>query len=114
MTPTQLQTAGHRLYGRKKWKNKLADALAVNVSTIHRIMHRPEVPGPVEVAVKGLIENKKAIDAATATARKLGLVPRKRRKKVLTPNSKKEKVVEKIPYAGAEGLEPADEPIVGD
>ena len=65
MTPAQLATAGHRLYGRKKWKNKLADALAVNVSTIHRIMHRPEVPGPYEVAVRGLLENKKAIDVAT-------------------------------------------------
>ena len=97
MTPAQLETAGVRLYGRKKWKTKLADALAVNVSTIHRIMHRPEVPGPVEVAVKGLIENLKARQAAEKEARRLGLVPRRRRKRVLQPGEKK-----LIPYAGYE------------
>lgn len=92
MTPAQLATAGIRLYGRKKWKNRLAEALAVNVSTIHRICGRPEVPGPYEVAIKGLLANKKAMDDAAAMARKMGLVPRKRRKKVLEPKT--------IPYAG--------------
>ena len=96
MTPTQLQAAAHKLYGRKKWKFKLADALAVNVSTIHRIMHRPEVPGPYEVAIRGLQANKKAMDGAAKLARKMGLVPRKKRKKVLKPRPKEKKVA-KIP-----------------
>lgn len=89
MTPSQLEIAGIRLFGRRHWKAKMAHALAVDVSTIHRIGKRAEVPGPYEVAIKGLLENKKQIDAAAATARKLGLVPRKRRKKVLVPRGKK-------------------------
>ena len=97
MTPDHLKTSGIRLYGRKKWKAQLAAALAVDVSTIHRLMHRPEVPGPYEVAIKGLLANKKQMDEAAALARKMGLVPRRRRKKVLKPREKK-----KIPYAGAE------------
>ncbi len=102
MTPDQFRTAGIRLYGRKHWKAHMARALAVDVSTIHRICKRLEVPGPYEVAVKGLLENKKAMDAAAATARKLGLVPRKRRKKVLTPGARREKKL--IPYAGSEEI----------
>lgn len=89
MTPDQLKTSGIRLYGRKKWKTHLARALAVDVSTIHRMMHRPEIPGPYEVAIKGLLANKKAMDEAAALARKMGLVPRKRRKRVLRPRKPK-------------------------
>jgi hypothetical protein len=97
VTPLQLITAGTRLYGRKHWKTHLARALAVDVSTIHRICKRPEVPGPVEVAVKGLLQNKLAQEDIEKQARKLGLVPRKRRKKVLKPRERK-----LIPYAGKE------------
>lgn len=97
MTPEQLRTAGIRLYGRKRWKSHLARALAVDVSTIHRMCARPEIPGPYEVAIKGLVQNKQAQERLEREARKLGLVPRKRRKKVLKPRERK-----LIPYAGQE------------
>ena len=94
MTPDQLIAAGIRLYGRKHWKARLAEALAVDVSTVHRICKRAEVPGPVEVAVKGLLQNKTAQERLEREARRLGLMPKKPRKKVL------------IPYAGAPRQKP--------
>lgn len=113
MTPAQLTKAGHKLYGRKKWKVRLAEALAVNVSTIHRICKRPEIPGPVEVAVKGLLNHRLEQIRIEKEARKLGLVPRKKRKKVLVPKSpKKEKKREKTVDLGP--VADVVEPIVGD
>ena len=99
MTPDQLKAAGIRLYGRGRWKSKLAAALAVDVSTIHRLTKRAGIPGPYEVAVRGLIENKKAMTEAEKVARKLGLVPRKRRKRRAGPRVKKDKP-EKITKEG--------------
>jgi hypothetical protein len=124
MNPDQLRTAGIRLFGRKHWKAQLARALAVDVSTIHRIGKRAEVPGPVEVAVKGLLQHKRAHDLLEREARKL--VPRKFRKRPEKSRKVKRKRpatarheendLEKIPYAGSERLEPdcADEPGAGD
>jgi hypothetical protein len=93
MSPEQFKIAGIRLFGRKHWKSKLADALAVDVSTIHRLGARKEIPGPYEIAVRGMIENKRRQEETEREARKLGLVPRKRRKKVL-------KARRPVPYAG--------------
>lgn len=75
MTPAQLLTAAHKIYGRKKWKTYLARDLGVDVSTIHRIMKREQVAGPYEVALNGLLEHRKKEIALEKEARKL--VPRK-------------------------------------
>ena len=95
MTPEQLKTAGIRLYGRKHWKHKLSKALAVDVSTIHRMCARPEIAGPYEVAIKGMLQNKRAQEAVEKEARALGLVPRKRRKKIPKPKSTKSRTPKK-------------------
>ena len=58
MTPADLEKAGHRLYGRKKWKLQLAEALGVDPATIYRMMHRQRVPGPYVVAIGSLLEKK--------------------------------------------------------
>lgn len=75
MTPLQLITAGQKLYGRKKWKHKLAAALGVDQSTIHRLTHRDIVPGPYIVAIEGLLDQKRRQDELDRAARKL--LPRK-------------------------------------
>jgi len=62
MKPDELKRAGIRLYGRKGWRIKLAEALALNPSTVWRMESRGSIPGPVEVAVRGLLQNKRAND----------------------------------------------------
>ena len=59
MTPEQFIAAGQRVYGRKRWKSLLARDLAVDVCTIHRLVHRPVIPGPYEIAITALLENKR-------------------------------------------------------
>ncbi len=99
MTPLDLITSGIKLYGRKYWKTKLADALGVDVSTIHRMTHRNEVPGPYAIAIASLLEHKRHQDEIDRAARKL--LPRRLRRK--KPKKKTRKYVRKlIPYAGAE------------
>lgn len=78
MTPEQFITAGVRLYGRKRWKSLLAKDIGVDVSTIHRITHRPQVPGPYEVALNAMVEQKKRQLLLEKEARKL--IPRRLRK----------------------------------
>ena len=71
MTPEDFTKYGQRLFGRKKWKTQLANALCVNVSTIHRMVHRAVIPGPWQVAIRSLLEQKKQHDAIETAARKL-------------------------------------------
>ncbi len=73
MTPAELERLARRIYTDKPayWKAKLARDLSVHITTIHRIMKRPEVPGPVEVAVRGMLEHKRRQDAIEREARKL-------------------------------------------
>jgi hypothetical protein len=84
VTPSQLETAAHKIYGRKKWKPSLARDLGVDTSTIFRIMHREQVPGPVEVAVKGLLQNRLAQIKIDKEARRL-LSRKLKRKKIKPP-----------------------------
>jgi hypothetical protein len=93
MTPSQLETAAHKIYGRKKWKPSLARDLGVDTSTVFRIMHREQVPGPVEVAVKGLLQNRLAQIRLEKEARRL--LPRIRRVRIKPPKQR-----EKIKAAG--------------
>ena len=71
MTPEQFILAGRRLFGRKKWKKQLADALGVNVATMYRMVHRAQVPGPYQIAIASLLEQKKQRDILDKAARKL-------------------------------------------
>jgi len=86
MTPSQLESAAHKIYGRKKWKPSLARDLGVDTSTIFRIMHREQVPGPVEVAVKGLLQNRLAQIRLEKQARRL--LPRVRRVRIKPPKKR--------------------------
>ena len=84
MDPATFIASGQKLYGRKKWKVKLAADLGVDVVTIWRLTKREQIPGPYEVALKAMLENKKRQDALEREARKL--LPRKlRRKKLKEP-----------------------------
>jgi methylphosphotriester-DNA--protein-cysteine methyltransferase len=83
VTPADFVSTAIRVYGRKKWKPQLARDLGVNVSTIHRIVKREQVPGPYEVALNGLMEHRRQEIVLEKAARKL--VPRKFRKRRLAP-----------------------------
>lgn len=75
MTPAQFEEAGKKLFGNKHWKVKLAEALGINPATVWRMKHRKEVPGVYEVALRGLLQHKRAQDILDKEARKL--LPRK-------------------------------------
>lgn len=91
MTPDQFKSAAVKIYGRKKWKPSLARDLGCNVATIYRMMHREQVPGPYEVALRGLLEHRKQEIALERAARKL--LPRKFRKRP-APRKPRAKTVE--------------------
>jgi len=96
MNAVDLIAAGQKLYGRRKWKPQLAEALGVNVATIHRMVHRTGVPGPYAIAINALLEHKKRKDELDRAAR--SLLPRSLRKR-LTARKPGKKL---IPYAGKE------------
>jgi hypothetical protein len=79
VTPDVFIASGQKLYGRKKWKVRLADALGVDVVTIWRLTKREQIPGPYEVALKAMLENKRRQDQLEREARKL--LPRRVRRK---------------------------------
>ena len=89
MTPADFVKTAIRVYGRKKWKPQLARDLGVDVSTIHRIVKRTQIPGPYEVALRGLMEHRRQEIVLEKAARKL--VPRKFRKRQLAPRKPKAK-----------------------
>jgi hypothetical protein len=60
-----------KIYGRKKWKVKLAEDLGVDRITIYRMTKREQIPGPYEVALRGLLEHRKREIALEKEARKL-------------------------------------------
>lgn len=86
MTPADFQKTAIKIYGRKKWKAHLARDLGVDVSTIHRIVKRDQIPGPYEVAVRGLMAHRSQEIVLEKAARKL--LPRKFRKRT-TPRKPK-------------------------
>lgn len=94
MTPTELVSIGHRLYGRKRWKTLLAQALGVDRTTIHRLTGRAQIPGPYDIAVNAIWANAQARFKLEKEARKLirqragKLMPLRPRK---TRSDKKEK-----------------------
>ena len=108
MTPADLEKAGHRLFGRKKWKPQLAAALGVNTATVFRMMHRAEVSGPCTVAIKALLENKRRIDELNKEADRL-LRDRKRLKHATEKHAREKKRAaarrKLVPYAGSPELE---------
>lgn len=70
-----MQTSATRMYGRRLWKSRLARDLGVNVCTIHRMMHREQVPAVYDVAIAGMVEHRRREEALQKEARKL--LPRK-------------------------------------
>jgi hypothetical protein len=79
MKPDQFKSAAVRIFGRKKWQPQLAAHLGCNVSTIHRLMKREQIPGPYEVALAGMLEHRKREIELEKAARRL--LPRKVRRK---------------------------------
>jgi hypothetical protein len=79
MNPDQFKSAATKIFGRKKWQVHLAEHLGCNVSTIHRLMKREQIPGPYEVALQGMLEHRKRQIALEKEARRL--LPRKVRRK---------------------------------
>lgn len=79
MTPIEFIKIGQRLYGRKRWKSCLARDLGIDVSTVHRMTKRELVPGPYEVAMKAMLQNRIQQEKIEKEARKL--LPRKLRKR---------------------------------
>ena len=71
MTPAELRSAGMKMYGKTGWRVKLATDLGVNPVTIWRMMKKERIAGPYEVAVRGMLENKKRRDEIEKAARKL-------------------------------------------
>jgi hypothetical protein len=96
MTPEQFIQTGQRLYGRKAWKAHLARDLGIDVSTVHRMAKRPQIPGAYEVALKAMLANRQAQAKLEKAARKL--LPRKLRKRMV--KAKKPKPRKLVPYAG--------------
>jgi hypothetical protein len=62
VTPTEFMEAAITLYGRKHWARELAKALGVDPSTIHRQTKMEQITGVYEVAIRGLLQNKRAND----------------------------------------------------
>ena len=90
MTPEEFAGAAIKIYGRKGWKTQLARDLGVDPTTIWRIVkrEREQVPGPYEVALKGLLEHRRRQVALEREARKL--LPRKfRKRKAAVPAKRK-------------------------
>ena len=95
VTPADFIKTAIRVYGRKKWKPQLARDLGVDVSTIHRICKRDQVPGPYEVALNGLMEHRRQEIELEKAARKL--VPRKFRYKKGKKNAKTVRAPKPLP-----------------
>jgi hypothetical protein len=56
----ELTKAGKKLYGERGWKEKLADALAVDSSSVRRwVSGSIPVPGPVAAAVRCFLRNQR-------------------------------------------------------
>ena len=87
MTPADFIKTAHKIYGRKKWKPQLARDLGVDVSTIHRIVKREQVPGPYEVAIRGMWDQRQREIALEKAARRL--LPRGYKKRNVAPRRKK-------------------------
>lgn len=117
MKPEEFARIGKRLYGKIHWRKQLALNLGLNVSTIWRYSGKVplEIPHLVEVAVKGLLAQHKALieieKATAARMRAAGIrVPLKRKKKKIPrpyrrktkPASTEEAVAEQPESAGNE------------
>lgn len=89
MTPSDLEKLATRIYGRKHWKSALAKDIGMDVSSIHRMMRRDQVPGPVEVALRGLAEHRKQqVELERAARRLLPRLPKGYKKKNVAPRRK--------------------------
>ena len=61
MTPEDLVRIGQKLYGRKGWRSKLAADLGVDPVTVWRLVKSgKEIPGPYDVAIVGMLNQRTA------------------------------------------------------
>lgn len=103
MTPPDLEKLATRIYGRKHWKSRLAQDIGMDVSSIHRMMRRDQIPGPVEVALRGLAEHRRQeVELEKAARRLLPRLPKGYRKKNVSPRRqpRQRKLVEVPPHEG--------------
>lgn len=57
MTPAELERIGKRIYGRFRWRSRLALNLGIDIATVHRWGKRDKPLSYIaEVAVRGLLE----------------------------------------------------------
>ena len=99
MNGAQFTALGIKVYGRKKWKAKLAEDLGLDEVTIWRYTRKEQIPGPVEVALNGLMEHRRQQAVVEKAARKL--LPRGYRKRNVAPRKPKPAKRKLIPYAGS-------------
>ena len=113
MTPEAFKAAAARVYKRPDWKSALARDLGVDVCTVHRMLHRPEVSGPWSIAIKAMLDKRLAQDRLDKEVRKLlPKKPRKRSPKAIQKRKKKNaaRVLQRdraLPGAVAAQLDPA-------
>jgi hypothetical protein len=108
MTPAQFIATGQRLYGRKKWKAYLARDLGIDVSTVHRMVKRAQIPGAYEIALKAMLANHQARVKLEKAARKL--LPRKFRKRSPKNVAKRKAVKARRPLGARHPQPGADRP----
>ena len=52
MTPDEFKRAGVKIYGKKRWYARMADALGVNEVTVFRWMKKEQIPASYAVIVR--------------------------------------------------------------
>ena len=108
MTPEAFRAAARRVYGKPEWKTDLARDLGVNVCTVHRMLHRPEVSGTWTIAIKAMLQNRIAKDKLEKEVRRL--LPKKPRKRSPAAIARRKK---KNAERRAAGLLQREQPLPG-
>lgn len=60
MTPDEFKRAGVKIYGKKRWYARMADALGVNEVTVFRWMKKEQIPASYAVIVRYRLADLKA------------------------------------------------------
>lgn len=80
LDPQELRLIGEELFGAWGWQTRLAEALEVDGSTVRRwVSGAVSVPGPVKVALRLMMEQKRGLRVAQTVATPQSKLPAKRR-----------------------------------
>jgi len=82
LTPTEFKATCIRIYGRKLWYQKFARDIGISEVTVFRQMKKEQIPGPYEVALKGMLVNAMARRRLEREQRSLLHRSRARKKRV--------------------------------